>query len=203
MLQVSVIVSAQTRYVPQEGDLLFVAAGNSDMSGAIAAATAQHDSVKFVHVAVVALNADRKPYIIEASVKKGVVCTGWDDFILSSPKIKEKPGIVVKRVSVAFPADEAVARAKEHLGEEYDWMYCPDNGKMYCSELVYDCFRKEDGSPLFTARPMNFRDDEGNMPVFWSELFNKLGEPVPEGVLGTNPNDMSKEPILTEVYRFF
>ena len=98
---------------------------------------------------------------------------------------------------------EAVERAYERLGQEYDWHFLPDNGKLYCSELIYECYREADGSPLFPAAPMNFRDSEGRMPAFWTELFEKLGEPVPEGVPGTNPNAMSKAPFLTQVHRCF
>lgn len=196
-------VYAQDGYVPRTGDLLFQAEGCSEFSSAIADATAWSDSVRFVHVSIVALNDDGTPYVIEASAKSGVVCTEWNDFLSSSPMINNKPAVVVKRVEADFAIDEVVPRALEHLREEYDWSYRPDNGKMYCSELVYDSYRKKDGSPLFTARPMNFRDAAGNMPVFWTELFSKLGEPVPEGVPGTNPGDMSKEQVLAEVYRFF
>lgn len=193
---------ADRKYTPRNGDLLFKVAGESEPSQAIADATAWHDSVKFSHVAIVATENGR-PYVLEATGKRGVTRTEWEDFMSSAPRIDGKAGVVVMRVAADFSAAEAVARAKGHLGEEYDWSYYPDNGKMYCSELVYECFRKEDGTPLFTARPMNFRDSAGNMPKFWIELFEKLGEPIPEGVEGTNPNDMSKEPILREVYRFF
>lgn len=55
---------------------------------------------------------------------------------------------------------------------------------------------------LFAASPMNFRDSAGNMPEFWEKLFAKFSEPVPEGVPGTNPNDMAKSPVLTFVRRY-
>jgi len=193
---------ASEQYVPQEGDLLFQVAAPSDFSNAITDATAQKDSIKISHVAIVAVNGG-KPYVIDASSEKGVARKDWNEFISAAPSINGKAGVIVKRVNIDFPVEDAIARAKRHIGEEYDWSYYPDNGKMYCSELVYECYRQEDGMPLFTARPMNFRDADGNMPTFWTELFEKSGEPIPEGVSGTNPNDMSKEPILTEVYRFF
>ena len=50
---------------------------------------------------------------------------------------------------------------------------------------------------------MNFRAADGHMPAFWTELFDRLGEPIPEGIPGTNPNDLAKEPVLQEVWRFF
>ena len=74
---------------------------------------------------------------------------------------------------------------------------------MYCSELIYESFLRRDGSHLFTAIPMSFRDKDGNMPSFWVELFKGLGMDVPEGEPGTNPNDMSKDPVLRLVHRYF
>ena len=72
----------------------------------------------------------------------------------------------------------------------------PDNGAMYCSELVYECYLMCDGQHLFEAKPMNWRDKEGNLPQYWQEHFEKLGMPVPEGVPGTNPTDLSRSPQL-------
>ena len=93
----------------------------------------------------------------------------------------------------------AIERAKQFIGQPYDWSYRPYNGKMYCSELIYYCYLDNEGSPVFKASPMNFRNKEGDIPSFWSELFNKIGEEVPEGIPGTNPNDMFCEPILNEI----
>ncbi|WP_253952417.1 YiiX/YebB-like N1pC/P60 family cysteine hydrolase [Xylanibacter muris] len=195
-------VQSQTGYIPREGDLLFQVAGDTEFSDAIANATAVSDSVKFVHVAMVVLDSE-VPHVIEAVDGKGVISTPLEDFLSSSHKMNGKPGVVAMRVNMDFPVSDAVSRAKSHLGEDYDWSFMPDNGKMYCSELIYESYRNADGTPIFTARPMNFRDSSGNIPDFWVNLFNKMNQPVPEGVLGTNPHDMSKDPVLLEVYRFF
>lgn len=191
-------------YVPQEGDLIFKVAAYSDFSKAITDATATQSSIQFDHVAIVALEKG-KPYIIEASSKKGVVRTKWEDFISSATSINGKPGLVVMRIhkETNLSLSEAVATANTFIGEEYDWSFYPDNGKMYCSELVYESFRKTDGSHLFTTQPMNFRNTKGNMPTFWIDLFKKLRKPIPEGIPGTNPNEMSKDPALEEIYSFF
>lgn len=74
---------------------------------------------------------------------------------------------------------------------------------MYCSELVYESFLTDDYRHIFTANPMSFRDKDGQIPEFWGRLFSELGEPVPEGVPGTNPNDMAHDTIVKEVYRMF
>ncbi|MCI1640470.1 MAG: hypothetical protein LKI42_04255 [Bacteroidales bacterium] len=192
----------EKKFLPKEGDLVFEVSEPSAFSDAITDATAQKDSIKYSHVAVFDME-NGKPYVIEASSKKGVVLTPWQDFVDSSRQINGKPGLVVMRVDKAFPLSEAVKRAKSLIGESYDWSFLPDNGKMYCSELVYMSYRYKDGTPVFTEHPMNFLDSKGEMPAFWTELFNKLGEPVPQGVPGTNPNDMSKEPVLKEVHRYF
>ena len=69
--------------------------------------------------------------------------------------------------------------------------------------MVCDHYLRPDGAPIFTARPMNFRAADGTLPRYWEELFARLGEPVPEGVPGTNPNDLSHEEALYEVFRWF
>ncbi len=193
-------------YFPQSGDLLFVAApsaSSSDMAQAITTATAGHDSLKFSHVAIVVLERGSL-YVLEASLRWGVTRVDWNTFISEAPLINNKPGLVVKRVVVpGFPVEAAVNRAKLHKGEPYDSSFRPDNGKMYCSELIYESYRYADSRPLFTARPMNFRDADGRIPAFWTEWFKRLGEAIPEGVSGTNPHDLSKEKFLKEVYRFF
>ena len=50
---------------------------------------------------------------------------------------------------------------------------------------------------------MNFRAADGTLLQFWADLFDRLGEPVPEGLPGTNPNDMAQEELLEEVHRYF
>ncbi|MDE5609140.1 MAG: hypothetical protein K2I66_02000 [Bacteroidales bacterium] len=190
-------------YVPQSGDLLFVLADASAFSGAIADATAQHDSLKFSHVAIVGVQ-NGQPYVVEASSRCGVARTAWDTFFSLAPKIDGKPGVVAMRVVAdGFHAEQALARAETHIGEAYDWSFLPNNGKMYCSELVYESYLLEDGRALFSARPMNFRNAEGHLPEFWRTLFEELGEAVPEGIPGTNPNDLSKETSLVEIWRGF
>ena len=41
------------------------------------------------------------------------------------------------------------------------------------------------------------------MPRYWVALFEKLGEPIPEGEPGTNPNEMARDPQLVEIGRWF
>lgn len=187
----------------RNGDLLFEAAGNSEFSEAIASATAAGDSLRFVHVAILKAEPDGGFSVIEASPKEGVRSVALQDFLDGAPRINGAPAVVVMRLEKDFSAAEAIERAERYLGEPYDWWYMPDNGRMYCSELVYEAYLDADGNHIFGSRPMNFRNPDGTMPRFWEELYGELGVPVPEGLPGTNPHDLSRDPGLKEVCRFF
>ncbi len=116
-----------------------------------------------------------------------------------SPLPGGRPVVVAMRLKDTAGIAASVARARKALGASYDYSFLPDNGRYYCSELVYDHYRRPDGTRIFPARPMNFRAADGTLPRYWQELFERRGEAVPEGVPGTNPNDMAREPILREV----
>lgn len=202
----TVIVFYSFGFKFQPGDLLFQTEGTSELSAAISSATAQNDSLKFIHVAMV-YAADPidtlKVRVIEASPKKGVTTVSLEDFVSSSATIDGKPGVVVKRLKFNFPKDSVITRALSMLGLPYDWSYLPDNDMVYCSELIYESFLTEDGQHIFSSKPMNFRNSDGTMPEYWTRLYQKLGIDVPEGIPGTNPTDMSKDPVLEEVFRYF
>ena len=189
-------------FEPHTGDLIFQVEGNGDFSQAISQTTSFGDSLSFVHVGIIEVN-NGDITVIEASPKSGVCVTPLDSFLTESPMINGNPGVVIKRLIICFPVKETIDKAKSHLGEDYDWWYLPDNGKMYCSELVYESFLDLNGNRLFKANPMNFRKEDGTIPEFWINLFNQLDRPVPEGIYGTNPQDLAKDKNLLEVYRFF
>lgn len=190
-------------YVPQDGDIFFcVAESSSEMSSAIVNATMSEETLQFDHVALFA-NINNQPSIIEASPNGGVKCISLEEFLSDANKINHLPAIVVKRVKDHADINATINRAQQFIGLPYDWSYFPDNNKLYCSELIYESFIDNKGNYIFTAKPMRFSDEKGNVLQFWIDLFQKLGEPIPEGVLGTNPNDMSQDHCLTEVHRYF
>lgn len=183
----------------KSGDLLFVIEGNSDFSNAITSATGDSISLNFIHVAIYA----NKDSIIEASPRYGVRSLSLEQFLSQSPKVNGQPGVVVKRVKKDFPVRQAIDNAKAYIGQPYDWTFLPGNEMMYCSELVFESYKSSPGDYLFKSKPMNFRNHDGTMPQFWTALFEKLNIPIPEGEPGTNPNDMSKDEILMEIFRYF
>ena len=181
----------------QNGDLIFVGAENSAFSEAISNAT-KKDSANFTHTAIVEVEP-QGVFIIEASADKGgVVRTAWQDFA----KHNENRLLVLMRLKNAHQIDisAAIKRAKGYLGQPYDFYFYPNNGKMYCTELVWEAFLDGRGMRIFEAKPMNFYAADGTLPPYFKELFEqRLKVSVPQGILGTNPNDMSKSKALLRI----
>ena len=182
------------------GDLLFCgyqeAPGDSTAAGAIAASIGG-----FVHVAILEVQGD-STWVIDATMKRGVsrypLDTLLSDYLTTDGL---EPVLVVKRLKEGF-REEFIEKAKTFLGVPYDYYFMPDNGKMYCSELVQECYRGPGGEFLFDSKPMNFKDSEGKFPAYWIRLFSELGEPVPQDMPGTNPQDMSESPLLEDVRKY-
>ncbi|MBQ3766195.1 MAG: hypothetical protein II874_05615 [Bacteroidales bacterium] len=174
----------------QTGDLLFVGSGGGSMDEAIASATGN-----LTHVAIVEVDADGNRWVTDATPQRGVCRYPLDTLV------QENPGAVflVKRLRDTTGVSAFVENARRFVGEPYDLTFLPDNEAHYCSELVRDAYRRPDGSFLFEEKPMNFRASDGSMPPYWTALFEELGMPVPQGVPGTNPQDMSASPLLETV----
>lgn len=183
----------------QNGDLIFESVGKSAAAKAIDAATARESGESFSHVAIIEV-AEDGIYAIEAASESGVQRITLDDFLAAATHDESgNPAVTVMRLDGKYDAEAFIANAKRYIGEPYDHYFMPDNGRMYCSELVYESYRDENGNPIFTARPMNFRAADGTMPEYWVALFEALGEPIPQGVPGTNPNDMAREQCLVRL----
>ncbi len=190
----------------RSGDLVFVAIPedydlNADsMSGAIAASTSGGAGRMLIHVAILEVQDD-SIWIIDATIKHGVdrhpLDTFLADFTLRDGSLPEfelmRPAVSARR------AARFVENAKTYLGQPYDVHFLPDNGAMYCSELVYNSYITPEGEHLFSESPMNWRDADGEIPLYWRELFALLGEEVPQGVPGTNPQMMAEEDCLSRV----
>lgn len=188
----------------QNGDLLFVGLNSLDVEGenmtsAIAHATGD-GQVNFIHTAILEVDHEGKIWIIDATIKRGVdrhpLDTMLRDFTL---KDGSSPIYKVMRLKDNRNAAQYVENAKKFLGEEYDEYFMHNNGRHYCTELVYDSYI-ENGRPLFESSPMNFKNKDGEFPVYWVDLFHKIGTSIPQDQPGTNPQSMSKSDILQEVF---
>ncbi|MBR1927439.1 MAG: hypothetical protein IJ840_06790 [Bacteroidales bacterium] len=184
------------------GDLVFVgipldySIENGSMDEAIASATGSPDSLNLIHVAIAEVDAEGK-WIIDATVKRGVDRHPLDTFITDfTLKDGSLPVFIVKRLKDPSKAAEYVNNAKKYLGRPYDIHFATDDSELYCSELVRDSYIGPDGKYIFAAAPMNFKNPDGEFPLYWRQLFEMIGSPIPQGEDGTNPQDMSRSTAL-------
>lgn len=191
---------------PRSGDLVFVgipmnySLQQGSMSEAISAATSDSTGLNLIHVAILEVKGD-STWIIDATIKHGVDRHPLDTFIRdftlrdgSLPTFK-----IMRPETSAAEAEQFVQNAKKYLGQPYDVSFLPDNGAMYCSELVYNSYLTPDGKHLFSEAPMNFLDKNGNIPLYWTQLFERIGQQVPQGIPGTNPQKMATEKTLSPI----
>lgn len=188
----------------ETGDLLFVGIpvdyGDDSMAQAIADATSSGDTTNFIHTAILEVDEQGAIWVIDATIRRGVdrhpLDTLLSDFTLHRGG---RATFEVMRLRDNQHAATYVEQAKEFLGEDYDEYFMTFNGRHYCTELISDAYVDADGHQWFVPVPMNFKNKEGAYPSYWVRLFEKLGEPIPQGELGTNPQDMHASPDLIHV----
>ena len=180
----------------RNGDLVFQASEDGAMTDAIHASTDRGTELSFSHVGIVQVEG-KTVSVIEA-VSQGVTKTSLEDFLAASAWVDGKPAVRFYRLwnHDESVANAAVERALGYIGRPYDYAYAPGDSALYCSELVYECYLEPDGSHIFTPLSMTFKDSSGEFPQFWLDLFERLGQPIPEGEPGTNPNAMSLDPVI-------
>ena len=188
----------------ETGDLLFVGIpmnyGDGDMAQAIADATSSGDTINFIHAAILEVDDEEAVWVIDATLAHGVdrhpLDTLFKDFTLHRGGTAT---FEVMRLKDNSHAAEYVEQAKVFLGEDYDHYFMTFNGRHYCTELIADAYVDTDGHAWFEPVPMNFKNAEGEFPSYWVRLFDRLGEPIPQGELGTNPQEMHASPALVHV----
>ena len=80
------------------------------------------------------------------------------------------------------------------LGVPYDDYFEMDNGRLYCSELVYEAFRQANHGKLFFAlKPMTFKDpDTKQLFPSWVAYYARLQHHIPQNKPGINPGLLSR-----------
>jgi hypothetical protein len=177
----------------KNGDILFQDLDCGGLCDAIEQVTQSYAGRHFSHIGLVSMEGDSL-YIIEAIGNK-VQRTPLKDFTH-----RNKNEILLGRVVKAYQkiVVQAVRIAQEQLGVPYDDAFLYDNGKYYCSELLYDAFKQANGNQtFFELRPMTFKKPNSNefFPV-WVDYYQKLHMPIPEGMAGINPGGISMSPKL-------
>lgn len=172
----------------KEGDLIFQNLACGPLCDAINAVTQGYKGNKFSHMGMVTLRND-SIFIIEAS-GKDVHITPLAVF-LSKSAYPHYLGRLKTRYQKLIP--DAIAFAMQQMGLPYDDEYLYNNGKYYCSELIYDAFQSANqGKPFFQLFPMTYKEPgSGQFFPVWKAYFDKLNMEVPEGKPGCNPGGIS------------
>jgi hypothetical protein len=207
ILSFSVNTNAQTwkDFNFQSGDLLFQDLDCGDLCDAIEAVTPALSTKHFSHLGLVYVKAD-SVYVVEA-IGADVHLTFISNFLQRQLDDKDNPKIVVGRLKKRFQHlnHAALDFALQQIGKPYDNAFIYDNGKYYCSELIYDAYKTATGGhPFFKLNPMTFKDPKTrkNFPA-WEDYYKNLKMDIPEGKLGCNPGSIAicdKIDIITSFY---
>lgn len=124
----------------REGDVIFQTS-KSQQSPLIQIGTRS----KITHCGIIVMRGG-KPYVLETL--KTLVLTPLDKFIARG----EDGKYWIKRSS----KENIKIKYAKYLGKPYDLSFKFDNGRFYCSELVYDIYQKQLGIEL--AEPKQVKD---------------------------------------------
>jgi len=171
------------------GDLIFQDLDCGGMCDAIEAVTEGYHNRDFSHMGMVSVMPNGTYYVLE-SIGKGVQETELDEFLKRSTHAH-----LVARVKKSYRSliPAAVAFCQSKVGGAYDEEFLYNNGKYYCSELIYDAFKSaNEGQPFFQLYPMTYKDPStGSFYPVWESYFRNLKVSIPEGLPGCNPGGMS------------
>jgi hypothetical protein len=180
-------------YNIQPGDILFQDLDCGGACDAIEAVTEGANGMDFSHCGMV-VRIGNEMKIVEAYGE--VKVTDVNTFFSRSKNANGEPKVLIGRVKQEYGEipDESANIAKAYIGKGYDDAFDMKNDKYYCSELLYECFKKANkGKDFFPLNKMTFNEPGTNKPMpFWVDYFKKLGVPVPEGKKGINPGIMSR-----------
>ena len=172
----------------RNGDLLFVTAKESGLSGAINNVTQKQKTASFDHIGILEKEGNRM-FVLHAAPKGGSQKQDIKDFLKDQKE--EGQEVIVYRLKPEYQKTipGAVEKANSMVGKPYNFNYILDENSYYCSDFVERAFRAEH---IFKLEPMTFIDPKtGKTNTFWEEFYAKKKLKVPEGEPGCNPNGLA------------
>jgi hypothetical protein len=172
----------------KNGDLLFVTAKDSGLSGAINNVTQKEKNASFDHIGIVE-KVNGSYFVLHASPKRGSDKQKLKDFVKDQQN--DGQNIVVYRLKPKYQSviPEAITKGNLMLGKPYNFNYILNEDSYYCSDFIERIFRKDH---IFTLEPMTFIDPKtGKTNEFWQKFYQEKNLKVPEGELGCNPNGLA------------
>ncbi|OCG00472.1 YiiX/YebB-like N1pC/P60 family cysteine hydrolase [Gilliamella sp. wkB112] len=136
--------------------------------------------------------------IIHACQKEGVILQPVTDF-LSSGSYN-----IIASIDNPLLIKQALTRVMSYLGLPYNYSFHPDAKGLYCSQLITYAFKLKDNSDYFQLYPMNFKDLKTQQILpYWITYYRKLRQPIPQGVLGSHPQQLLRQTHLFKTIRLF
>lgn len=172
------IASYAQDFTYHTGDLLFQDLDCGELCDAIEKVTPGVNGKHFSHVGLVYVVQD-SVWVVEA-IGKNVHLTSINEFLGRQKDEKGHPKVVVGRLKKAYQKlnARAVGFALKQHGKPYDDEFIYNNGKYYCSELIYDAYKDaNNGADFFGIYPMTFKDPAtGKTDKVWKNYFKQLGK---------------------------
>lgn len=189
----------------QSGDIVFQDLDCGDLCNAIEAVTPALNNKHFSHAGLVYVAAD-SVYIIEA-IGANVHLTPLHTFLYRQLDTNGNPKVAVGRLKKSYQKliARALGFALEQRGKPYDDVFKYNNGKYYCTELIYDAYKEaNNGEPFFHLYPMTFKDPKtGKTFPAWKAYYKNLHTKIPEGKQGCNPGSIALSHNLQIVSIFY
>jgi hypothetical protein len=176
------------------GDIIFRGTTASELSQAINDVTQTKIKTNFTHMGVCEVDGENI-FVYHADVGKGVVKESLKDFLKSTTDSEYVADIYRIKNGDKLKFNAVITEANSLIGNKYNTSYILEDEGYYCSEYVYELFKKDS---IFELEPMTFKDPKTNdFHEGWITHYQKLGIEIPEGKLGCNPNVMaSSETIM-------
>jgi hypothetical protein len=173
------------------GDIMFQFIPCGPLCDAIVATTPCAKDHPFNHCGIVLQEGDS--LLVLEAIGKRVHTTPLPVFL----ERDTAKGVYVGRLRSGTGAEIAanLIRAKSLSGRPYDDVYLPGDSALYCSELVYESYYRN-GEKLFHPEPMSFKTADGATFSGWADYYRDLGREIPEGLPGTNPCGLSRDPAI-------
>ena len=186
LLLIPIVLVAQKSKL-KTGDLLFQKMNCGELCEAIHAVTKGYEGNDFSHLGLVYIQND-SVFVFEAAgnaVRKVTL-----EQFSKNTKNTMLIGRVKSKYKKVIP--QVISFSNQQIGIPYDDDYLYDNGKYYCSELIYDAFLRAHGKPFFELKPMTFKKPNSNdfFPA-WVDYYKNIGIEIPEGKPGCNPGGIS------------
>ncbi len=197
-----ITVSAQLNSF-KKGDIIFQDLDCGPLCDAIEAVTDGYKGMDFSHVGIIDRDKeDTKFYVIEAIGSK-VKRTLLDTFLVRSLNAEGKPKVIIGRLNESN--EQYIKMALDHanllIGVPYDDRFILDNDSLYCSELIYEIFKKSAGEELFYLQAMTYKDPvTKTFYPAWVDYYKNLNSSIPEGLPGINPGLLSRSDKLIIYY---